>query len=183
MALECACQMMLRTGDRGRTEPYWKQRKCIGEAFKYQGFGGGFLGLLRDVSGGSPSGSTFEVAYVAVMFKGNVKFAAAGTDKENKPGGGEEGRAKELVKMRKRYLVSRFIVSPIGRKTFANKGNPTRYTLFHRAGPDACSEGSFRSIICLVSDSTRAMGVGCILRLSECRDFLRLQISLIEHRP
>ena len=76
-----------------------------------------------------------------VMFKGNVTFAAAGTDKENKPGRGEEGRAKVQVKMRKRYFVGRFIVSPIERKTFANRENPTRYTLFHRAGPGAFSEG------------------------------------------
>ena len=51
-----------------------------------------------------------------VMFKGNVTFAAAGTDKENKPGRGEEGRAKVQVKMRKTYFVGRFIVSPIERK-------------------------------------------------------------------
>ena len=76
-----------------------------------------------------------------VMFKGNVTFAAAGTDKENKPREGEEGRAKVLVKMRKRYSVSRFIISPIERKTFANRGNPTRYTLSYRAGPGAFSEG------------------------------------------
>lgn len=108
---------------------------------KYQGFGGGSLGPPRDGSGNPPSGWILEVAYVFVMFKGNVTFAAAGTDKDNKPGEGEEGRAKVLVKMRKRYFVSRFIVSPTERKTFANKGNPTQYTLFHRAGPGAFSGG------------------------------------------
>ena len=96
---------MLRTGDRGRTEPYWKQRKCIGVALKYQGFGGGGLGPLRDVSGNPPSGWIFEVAYASVTVKGTVTFAAAGTDRENRPGGDEEGRAKVLVKMRKRYFL------------------------------------------------------------------------------
>ena len=97
---------MLRTCDRGRTEPYWKQRKCIGVALKYQGFGGGALGPLRDVGGNFPSGWIFEVAYASVTFKGIVTFAAACTDRENKPGAGEEGRAKVLVKIRKRYSVS-----------------------------------------------------------------------------
>lgn len=75
-------------------------------ALKYHGFGGGSLGLLRDVSGNPPSSWIFWVVYVMVMFKGYVTFVAAGTDKENKPGGGEEGRAKVLAKMRKRQFVS-----------------------------------------------------------------------------
>lgn len=134
---------MLRTGDRGITEPYWKQRKCIGVALKYQGFGGGALGLLRDISGNPPSDWIFEVAHASVTFKGTVTFAAAGTDRKNRPGEGEEGRAKVLVKMRKRYFVSSFIISPIKRNTVANRGNPTRYTLSHRAGPGAFSGGNF----------------------------------------
>ena len=109
---------------------------------KYQGFGGRSLGVLRDVSRNHPSGSTFEVTYVSVLFKGNVTFAAAGTDKENKPGEGEEGRAEVLVKMRKRCFISRFIVSPIERKTFAYR-DPTQYTFFHRAGPGAFSKGHY----------------------------------------
>ena len=75
-------------------------------ALNTQGSGGSSLGLPRDVSGNRPSGWMLEVSYVLVMFKGNVTFVAAGTDKENKPGEGEGGRAKVLVKMRKRYFIS-----------------------------------------------------------------------------
>ncbi len=85
-----------------------------------------------------------QLTYAAfVMFKGNVTFAAAATDKENTPGGGEGGRAKVHVEMRERYCVSRFIVFPVERKILANKGDPTQYTLFHRTGPCRIFQGLF----------------------------------------
>ncbi len=69
--------------------------------------------------------SRIEVTYpLFVMFKGNVTFAAAGTDKEIKPGGGEGGSAKVTVEMRERYSVSRFIVSPMERIISPNTGDP-----------------------------------------------------------
>lgn len=76
-----------------------------------------------------------ELTYaVFVTLKGNVTFAAAATDKENKPGGGEGGRATVKVEMRERYAVSRFIFFPMKRKVFGDTGDPTQYTLFHRTG-------------------------------------------------
>ena len=78
----------------------------MGVGLNTQGSGGRSLGLPRDVSGNRPADLMPGIASLVVMFKGNVIFVAAGTDKENKPGEGEEGRAKELVKMRKRYLIS-----------------------------------------------------------------------------
>ena len=81
-------------------------------------------------------GPRIELTYLAfVSFKGNVTFAAAATDKEDKSGRSGGGRARVQVEMRGRYAVSRFIVFPIKRKVLANTGYPTQYTLFHRTDP------------------------------------------------
>ena len=80
---------------------------------------------------------------VFVLFKGNVTFAAAATEKEDKSGGSGGGRAKVQVEMRERYAVSRFIVFPTKRKVFTDTGDPTQYTLFHRTGPCLIFGGFF----------------------------------------
>ena len=79
-----------------------------------------------------------ELTYaILVTFKGNVTFAAAATDKENKSRGSGGGRAKVQVEMRERCAVSRFIVFPTKREAFGDTGDPTQYTHFHRTGPAA----------------------------------------------
>ena len=85
-----------------------------------------------------------ELTYaILVTFKGNVTFAAAATDKENKPGGSGGGMARVQVEMRERYAVSRFIEFSTKRKAFGDTGGPTQYTLFHRTGPCRIFGGPF----------------------------------------